>query len=370
MGNAARLGQIAAACALVLMCAAWSRLGDLEAQIERRIPEDAVKLYNAACAQCRLDRPQRGAAYLIQAVKAGFTDISHLRRDPDLRPLREHPVFRAIVDARQAADEQLARRNLQRWRQALDGGPYRFDDDAERRLTFAWALDEPARADARRRLAALTAHLGAGLFATPSADRSSPRNRLLIVIPTARDAPRLLQQPNAAGVYRHRRRELIAADAKRALRHEFVHALHHDHMDAVGQEHPLWIQEGLALLYEDYRLGDDGSIRFTANDRHDLSRTLAAGNRLLRWRELFAMKPQALRAGAASTYPQLRSIFRFIAREGRLEAWYDAYVDGFEDDPTGVAALELVFGRPVESLERGWRRWLDEQPVTGAGGGG
>ncbi|MHC5009051.1 MAG: hypothetical protein ACYTGF_17030, partial [Planctomycetota bacterium] len=168
--------------------------------------------------------------------------------------------------------------------------------------------------------------------------------------------------------YYHSRRELIAADPHRALRHEFVHALHHRHMDAVGQEHAAWIQEGLAALYEEYRLNPDGGIRFVANDREPLARMLAAKGRLIPWRDLAAMRPDAVRADAARAYPQLRSMFRYMAEQEHLAAWYETYVDSFEEDPTGIRALEVTFGRPVDELERQWRRWLDRQPPAAVGG--
>jgi hypothetical protein len=220
----------------------------------------------------------------------------------------------------------------------------------------------------RRMLTELSALAGRNLFSRPSAAGTPARGHVLIVVASDRDGARLLAEPNAAGVYRHQRRELVTADPDRSLRHEFVHVLHHGHMDALGQQHPAWILEGLASLYEDYRVDQGGGVRFTANDRQPLTRTLAAAGRLIPWRELVAMQPTALRAEAARAYPQLRSIFRFIADQGGLEAWYETYVDGFDDDPTGTTALELALGHPLDELERRWRRWLDRQPDAANGG--
>jgi hypothetical protein len=325
------------------------------------VGREAVALYNTACTEARLGESDRAAASLLSAVKAGFNDFSHMRRDPDLRGLREHVVFRAIMAARDAADEELARRSLQRWRRRLDPGRYRFETDETQGLCYATALDESAHRAMRRMLANLSDHLGRSLFGRPSARPAPTRGRVVIVVPSDRDAARLLAEPHAAGIYSHRRRELVAADPHRALRHEFVHALHHGHMDAVGQEHPAWIQEGIATLYEDYRLEPDGGVRFPANDRQPLAVTLVASGRLIPWRELVTMPSDALQAEAARTYPQLRSIFRFIAHEGRLEAWYETYVDGYDRDPTGAAALETALGDPLDELERRWRRWLRQQ---------
>ena len=102
----------------------------------QREPSDAVMLYNAACVQCRLGELDQAAAYLIKALKAGFADISYARRDPDLRPLRSHPIFRAIVDARDAADETLARRQMRQWRSRLGDAPYRYEVDTARAADF------------------------------------------------------------------------------------------------------------------------------------------------------------------------------------------------------------------------------------------
>jgi hypothetical protein len=364
MDKLARLGCPAVLAAGILAgLAAWSDPGPFETPAPRALGREAVELYNAACAEVRRGDTDRAAAHLLRAVKAGFNDFSHMRRDPDLRGLRGHPVFRAIVAARDAADEPLARRNLEAWRRRLDAARYRFETDEKQRLIYATALDEAAHRDMRRMLADLSTHLDQGLFSVPSAgDRS--RGRVLVVVPSEDDAARLLTEPGTAGVYYHGRRELIAADPQRALRHEFVHALHHRHMDAVGQEHAAWIQEGLAALYEHYRLDPDGGVHFAANDRAPLPRMLAANNRLISWPDLAAMRPEALRADAARAYPQLRSMFRYIAEREHLAAWYETYVDSFEDDPTGITALEAAFGRPVDELQRQWRRWLERQPRT------
>ena len=107
MENGARwLGRAAAVVVAALLCAAavgaggtalaedmyrrltdprGARAAELISQHLQDRPHDAVMLYNAACVQCRLHEPERGASLLIDAVKAGFGDFSHMRRDPDLR---------------------------------------------------------------------------------------------------------------------------------------------------------------------------------------------------------------------------------------------------------------------------------------------
>ncbi len=325
--------------------------GLIERHLERQ-PADAVMLYNAACVQCRLGEIDLGAAFLLRAIKAGFADVSHARRDPDLRPLHGHPVFRAIVDARDAADETLARRQMQAWRRQLGEAPYRYEVDTTRRIITISALDETADASVHRLLETHTDHLQQTLFpSTPS--------YVLVLIPTRDDAASLLTRPHVRGLYNHRRRELVTFGHPRALRHELAHALHHGHMDELGQEHPLWIQEGLASLYETYDVDDDGTARFGPNDRHEHVKTLAINGWLLSWSDLAALKPEALQSEAFRVYPQLRSIFRFFADRGKLESWYRAYTDSFDTDETGITAIATVFDRPITEVEAAWRRWLD-----------
>ena len=324
----------------------------LERHIELH-PTDSVMLYNAACVQCRLGALDRSADYFITAVKSGFGDISHARRDPDLRALRGHPVFRAIVDARAAADEMLARRRMEAWRRQFGDAGYRYEVDTSRRLIFISSLDDKRHTDMRRMLERQTDHLEQTLF-------SGPRDHVLVIIPNRRDAARLLTRKHVSGLYNHRRRELVTRGHPRAVRHELAHAVHHGHMDAVGQDHPLWIQEGLASLYEDYEFLDDGTVRFLPNDRSEQVQTLAANQWLMTWADLVALQPAAMQKEAFRVYPQLRSVMRFIADEGHLESWYRSYVEGFDTDPTGVRALELAFGQPVEVVEAAWRRWLGE----------
>ncbi len=332
----------------------------LERHLESH-PDDAVMLYNAACVRCRLGRPDDGARDLVRAVKAGFADFGHLRRDPDLRPLHRHPVYRAIVDAREAADESLAARQLERWRKLLPGEGYRHETDTRRRINYVTCLDEAGQAGVERTLEALEILLDQSLFSHPSG--SSARGWVLVAIPIPADAAALLARKSVQGHYSHLRRELVAADPGRALRHEFVHAMHNAHMDLLGQDHALWIQEGLATLYEDYEIGNDETIRFLANDREPLAAILARRGELRPLREIAHLTAADMRAGGAAIYAQLRSMFGFIENTAGLAAWYRAAATTFDADPSGLASLEAALGAPLDECERRWRAWLDEATI-------
>ncbi len=313
---------------------------------------DAVRLYNECCERTRQGALDDAARLLIGAIRAGFDDFSHLRRDDDLRPLRQHEVFRAILAARDAADPLLARRRVDAWRSTHDPAAYRYESDPQRLVSYASALGESDNAIMRGEVESLLDHLAASIFA-------SPRHQILIVLPTPADAAAMLPDPHAHGHYSHRAGSLVAREPGRALRHELVHALHHAHMAALGQEHPAWIQEGLACLYEAWAPGAAGTGVFPPNDRDDAVRVLAARGALIDWSTLIAMDGDDLSREAPRAYPQLRSIFRFVADSpGGVSGWYAAYVSGFDSDPSGAAALETTLGMPLADLEPQWRRRL------------
>ena len=346
-----------------------ARAADLIEKYLQHRPDDAAMLYNAACLRCRLGRPDAAASYLLAAVKAGFRDFSHMRRDPDLRTIRGHPAYRAILDARDAADGLLAGRRLERWRQRCDPETYRFETDEQRLIHYVTALDQATHRRMRRMLEDHHHHLAATIFQTPRPSQPNPRhprnprNIVLIAVLAPTEAAQVFEDEHIHGTYRHGERELVTCDIDESLRHEFVHAMHHSHMDSLGQQHPLWIQEGLAALYESYEVDDDDSIVFLPNERRNIARSRARAGRLTAWNTLFKLDPQRLTADPGNLYAELRSIFEFLAEEGKLEAWYRSYVEHFDEDPIGTKAFELVFECPPAEVEDRWRRWLDDKPA-------
>jgi hypothetical protein len=200
-------------------------------------------------------------------------------------------------------------------------------------------------------------HLAGSLFG------SDQRRYAIVVNPTPADAAKFLPDRHVHGTYRHMKGMLIAADTGASLRHEFFHALHHNHMDRVGQQHPLWIQEGLAALYEDYELDSEGAITFLPNERRNIAKSMARENRLLPLDQFAALNDTDFSAKPARTYVQARTLFEFLADRDLLEQWYHAYTRHFSRDTTGVQALMEVFNLPIADIDAAWRKWLDEQPT-------
>jgi hypothetical protein len=324
----------------------------------QRSPRDALMLYNAACARALLNEHDLAGQFLLKSVQAGFKDFSHMRRDPDLISMRDHPVYRALIDARDSADAMLAKREVDKWRTEHGEEFYRYEHDEAGRLWFISSLDDTQHEAMRAMLDRESEQLSRTLFG------HGPRHQIIVIVPTPADAAKLLPDRHVHGSYKHMRGVLIAADTGAALRHEFVHALHHNHMDQLGQQHPLWIQEGLAALYEDYELNDDGTIVFLPNERRNVAKSMARENRLMPMDQFIAQGEEAFAARPGPNYVQARAVFEYLADHNLLDSWYAEYVTTFQRDSSGALALSVIFGQSVQDIAADWRRWLDDQPTV------
>ena len=323
---------------------------------------DPILLYNHACVLAQLGRPEEAEARLLESVEAGFDAFDIMREDADLEPIRKGRVYTAILEAHRRVERarperpsrRPARDPLAAW-EAVHGDRYRYERDESRGLLFATFLDERAHARMRTDLAALEEHLLKAYF------RSPPDRPALVAIVRPEDASRYLERPEIKGMYLHSERRLVARDTGQSLQHEFVHLLHFADMERRRQRHPIWIQEGLASLYEDYTLRADGSIEFHPNIRFNIARRQVSSNTARPWKELFRYSGERFMSGAERHYPQVRAIFEFFAREGKLEEFYRALLETSPEDPSGIAAVERTFGEPLARVEARWRKWMLER---------
>ena len=70
----------------------------VDEQLSRLEPRNPLAFYNLACSYSLNGEFNLAAAALEQALSLGYRDFKWLARDPDLRRLRKHPVFRLIED--------------------------------------------------------------------------------------------------------------------------------------------------------------------------------------------------------------------------------------------------------------------------------
>jgi len=60
-------------------------------------PDAPSPLYNIACCEALLGNPSEALSYLKKAVNAGYTNVSHIESDSDLKSLHELEEFKAII---------------------------------------------------------------------------------------------------------------------------------------------------------------------------------------------------------------------------------------------------------------------------------
>jgi tetratricopeptide (TPR) repeat protein len=80
----------------------YTRRGDydqslkVDERLSRLEPRNPLVFYNLACSYSLNREFDRAAASLEKALSLGYRDFKWLAKDPDLRPLRQHPLYRSI----------------------------------------------------------------------------------------------------------------------------------------------------------------------------------------------------------------------------------------------------------------------------------
>jgi tetratricopeptide (TPR) repeat protein len=68
----------------------------VDEQLSRLEPRNPLVFYNLACSYSLTGAVDLAASALDKALALGYRDFKWLAKDPDLRTLRKHPVFRTI----------------------------------------------------------------------------------------------------------------------------------------------------------------------------------------------------------------------------------------------------------------------------------
>ena len=70
----------------------------IDQQLSRLEPANPLVFYNLACSHSLNGEFNQAAEALERALSLGYRDFKWLARDPDLRRLRQHPLYRSIED--------------------------------------------------------------------------------------------------------------------------------------------------------------------------------------------------------------------------------------------------------------------------------
>ncbi len=336
-------------------------------------PENFVPYYNLACVKA-LSRDDEAAIVLLrQAIERGFVDRAEMERDDSLARLRGTPGYRDLTADWAGVLARHRDANVERSRRLLKQNVQPVSDEALR-LVYLSAFPEYSFAAARDELARLSRWADASLFpGILDPAQGAEDSWVVVVLPSREDfsrwavehfGPGVLQGlSTVGGSYMHDDKRLVAQDLGPTLRHEFFHVLHWRSCARLKQRHPIWIQEGLCSLVEDYDLTPDASLKPTPSWRTNTVKRMDQAGVLLPLRKLAAKSHQDFQGERRmGLYAQSRAVFLYLYQLGKLADWYAAYTKGYAKDQTGVAAIEDVLQITPEQFDKDFRAWAKALP--------
>ncbi len=309
-------------------------------------PHNNIAWYNLACVHSRAGRKEEAIESLNTAVGHGYSAFRHLQRDPDLEAIRKTSGYKKLVARKDEIQRQRAAKIRDHLREQFGKG-YLYEIDHDRKLVFATNVDRRTLVEMKQRLTAYAAAQWKGLF-TNRFERY-----LTIVIPKSSD----WKWDGRGGFYSRGPHVLYARTVGLTLVHEFTHALHAADQEAFGQLHPIWITEGLATLFESSRVVA-GRAAPQPNRRLNMLQSILRRRRTIPFGEFVGYSHRKFMTEAMTSYAQCRYMMMYLHGKGLLREWYDAYVDGYDGDRSGAAALEKVFGQKLGEIEADWKKWV------------
>ncbi|MFO0831301.1 MAG: PDZ domain-containing protein [Phycisphaerales bacterium] len=349
--------------------------GFLERQIALQ-PENGACWYNLALARSNLADQPGALQALDNAVDRGFSDRARILREPEFTELRKLDGFARIRDHWDQVLVAAGDRVLSQCRQEF-GNDLREERDQELRTVFLTSADPTLVSRARAELHSVQKLADSIFGPDPDAGNSA---WVVVVLPSRKGfeqwagrtygvaAKGTFQQ--IGGAYENSRKRLVAIDLGATLRHEFFHVVQYRTLERLGQQHPIWIMEGLASLAEDLEFPPtvDGrpspepprpvtSWRTNIAQRTDRTGVYPSISQLA---EMDQQKFSSSRPLA--NYAAARNTFMFLYSQRRLADWWQAYTTdtdhGLRADATGIKALEHVLGKPVKEIDKDSRVWL------------
>jgi tetratricopeptide (TPR) repeat protein len=318
-------------------------------------PEEPTNLYNMACLLALTHRPDESLKFLEKSVEAGFLDFQHITKDSDLDSLHDDARYQALIAKkdyyqRKAADAVIAALKKQ------FGNDYLYEIDETDKLIFATNTDRPTLEALKQNLLRQAHSQWDQIF------EHKPDQYISVVLPSPRDY-KGMAPPGVEGFYNHEARMLIAKGFGFVTQHEFTHALHSADLDPLGQEHPIWLMEGMAVLFEhaEYEKDEEGKEVLTPKDnaRLDQIQKAARSNRLVPLEKLFKMKqPEFVGERVLVCYAESGSVMHYLYDQKLLRKFYDTFKATYEKDKTARTALEQTVGKPLDEFEADWKAWM------------
>jgi len=319
-------------------------------------PENEIALYNTACALALKGDRDRAVDYLKRSVLAGYVDFRHIKEDPDLDSIRDHPVYEEIMKNREQYEFKAASNRLNRLKKRFGEG-YFYEVDKKHRFIFATYQSKEILNRLKEVLLEYAKAQWNFLF------KNKPSYYITIVLPSPADFRKIVSGRSTGGFYDHANRMLVTPSLGGALIHEFTHALHFADMDARRQHHPIWIVEGLSTCFETSEVTNNCAIpkhnhRLTVIQRAIVVEWLIPLDKFVNYSHTQYMR------NASVCYAESRYIMFYLWKHNLLDKFYKLYVEEeYKKDRTGRSALEKVLGKKLEEFQKEWEEWVKAQKV-------
>lgn len=338
-------------------------------------PGNFIHRYNLACVRSRQGMSEESAELLLQAVEHGFSDVNLLRHDPSLNNARTTTTVRSMLEKWGQILDRRIDTDLERARDRY-GSKYWYIKDPDLRLAYACAYDEHTLDEVKAEIREVHDWAMRNIFAeTDAADRLVHPDDpwVLVVLPNQQDfrewaaetyggAARNFNQA-IGGHYSHDEKQLVTMDLGATIRHEFMHVLHWRSNGRRNQIHPVWVQEGLCSLIEDYDRDSMGDLVPVESWRTNQARFLAETGNLLHIRDLCTLPRHRFTSfRPLAQYAQSRALFLFIYREGGLADWYAHFAEHYREDPTGVASIEATLEGDLDAINERYTEFCRSLP--------
>jgi len=136
--------------------------------------------------------------------------------------------------------------------------------------------------------------------------------------------------------------------------HEFCHSVFSDDFGVL----PPWLSEGLACLFENYRI-EEGAAAGEGDGKTALVRRSVQTGRAPSLARMVALTDAEFHGeDRTSRYMQASAVCLYLQEKGRLAAVYAELKKARAADPTGAKSLEAACGQPVEKIDEDFRGWI------------
>jgi hypothetical protein len=141
-------------------------------------------------------------------------------------------------------------------------------------------------------------------------------------------------------------------------------------MMRLDQDHPIWIQEGLCSLVEDYEPGGKpDELKPVPSWRSNMAKRIMNGATMLPIKKLAAVPRERFTGNSPlAHYAQARTFFLYLHSTGVLKEWYATYTTdrehGYRADRSGIKAVEFACRKPIADVDKDYKAWLRALPTV------